>query len=389
MDKTFEVTILGTSGGPIDGNNQSFMVRPAFSKELNSINVDGGVVISQIIELVKYMKRSVMNIHEGSDGLVESFYENDMEHERLFTNPFHDCQKGFGTNFIKLVIEKLNLDRSNIDSINIMRVSLQIYEKIKEYYVTHAHLDHISAIVLNTPYIYSKAYSNKTMKICGLPFVIDALDEHIFNDKIWPNLTAEKDGRLELVKLENKQCSQIKSIPQFSIIPFTVCHGQSVSNETVPVYSTVFVLNDKISNNTLVICGDLQHDPPTERLNKISNVWKYLADYVKPQSLSGIIIECSSTSIVRDCQLYGHLSPPLLIEEMISLRDMYCKKYNTTKPLIDKILKLNLIVTHVKMENMDKDPRLIILEELNELKEAHDMTNLHISISLQGYTYLL
>lgn len=59
---------------------------------------------------------------------------------------------------------------------------------IDTYLITHPHLDHISAFVVNT------AGLNKPKKLAGLPSTISAFKTHIFNNIIWPNLSDENNG---------------------------------------------------------------------------------------------------------------------------------------------------------------------------------------------------
>jgi cAMP phosphodiesterase len=67
------------------------------------------------------------------------------------------------------------------NAINIVR------EQVSAYLITHPHLDHVSGFIINTAG-YTKA---KQKRIAALPFVVDALRTHVFNDILWPNLTDE------------------------------------------------------------------------------------------------------------------------------------------------------------------------------------------------------
>lgn len=63
-------------------------------------------------------------------------------------------------------------------------------ELIDTYLITHPHLDHISAFVINTAGLSGP----RRKKLAGLPGTIQALKTHIFNNIIWPNLSDEDDG---------------------------------------------------------------------------------------------------------------------------------------------------------------------------------------------------
>lgn len=61
---------------------------------------------------------------------------------------------------------------------------------IDTYLITHPHLDHISAFVINTAGLLGP----RRKKLAGLPGTIQALKTHIFNNVIWPNLSDEDHG---------------------------------------------------------------------------------------------------------------------------------------------------------------------------------------------------
>lgn len=57
--------------------------------------------------------------------------------------------------------------------------------------VTHPHLDHMSALAINTPLIQA-GKGPKT--VAALPSTIAAIRDYLFNDITWPNLSDEDDG---------------------------------------------------------------------------------------------------------------------------------------------------------------------------------------------------
>lgn len=59
---------------------------------------------------------------------------------------------------------------------------------IDTFLITHPHLDHISAFVINTAGI------SRPKRLAGLPSTISAFKTHIFNNVIWPNLSDENNG---------------------------------------------------------------------------------------------------------------------------------------------------------------------------------------------------
>lgn len=57
--------------------------------------------------------------------------------------------------------------------------------------ITHPHLDHLSALAINTP-VLEAGSGPKTLT--ALPSIVTAIKNHMFNDVIWPNLSDEDGG---------------------------------------------------------------------------------------------------------------------------------------------------------------------------------------------------
>lgn len=66
-----------------------------------------------------------------------------------------------------------------------------VREHVDAYLITHPHLDHLSGFAINTAAFHN---TSRPKKLSALPFTVNAIKQHIFNDVIWPNLTDEEDG---------------------------------------------------------------------------------------------------------------------------------------------------------------------------------------------------
>lgn len=62
---------------------------------------------------------------------------------------------------------------------------------VSTYLITHPHLDHIAGFAINTAAFHA---TSRPKRLAALPFTVDAIKKHIFNDVIWPNLTDEDGG---------------------------------------------------------------------------------------------------------------------------------------------------------------------------------------------------
>ncbi|QLQ80027.1 hypothetical protein HG537_0D00270 [Torulaspora globosa] len=361
---SFEVTILGASGGPDGGATQCFMVRPMGCRGLRSICVDGGAGFGEISQILARSKDSCKS------ELLESFYANDFEP----AGQFFDDKASISVGFPQCMIGSLE---HALEKQNTFTKAMEIYMGVKEYYITHAHLDHIGAMVLNSP-LACDANNEDGKLIYALPFTLQAIEKHIFNDVIWPDLLHCGSNRLKLSRLTDGIPHVCTVFPQWDIIPFKVHHGFSASIVDKRVYSTVYLFSDRTTKQALLVCGDLEPDSASDGEPLLEKAWEYIAKRVTRGNLRGIIIECSSSASTPKHELYGHMSPAYLVGQLSRLREMYGDP--------NALAGLNVLVTHVKTIISEKDPRLVILQELREaaLQERLDV---RFSMAVQGYTF--
>jgi len=80
----------------------------------------------------------------------------------------------------------------NFPCISAKANALYIFRDILHaFLITHPHLDHLSAMAINTPAL---EYGREAKAIVALPSTIEAIKNHIFNDWLWPNLSDEGHG---------------------------------------------------------------------------------------------------------------------------------------------------------------------------------------------------
>lgn len=73
-----------------------------------------------------------------------------------------------------------------------------VREHVSTYLITHPHLDHVSGFVINTAAFHN---TSRPKRLAALPFTVNAIKTHIFNNVLWPNLTDE-DGGVGLVTFQ-------------------------------------------------------------------------------------------------------------------------------------------------------------------------------------------
>lgn len=391
---SFEVIILGGLGGPSELSTQCFMVRPYDSNEINSLCIDGGAGVGHIMDtLVCSNEDLAVNGDEVDDDFHKYFKSLDQYHydqnnnykysrrsKRLKLSKLAQTENpNIKVGFSNKLIETLN------DKPTVLEKAYSIYQGIESYYITHPHLDHINGMILNSPLMFERdLLSQKTLY--GLNFTTEALQKHVFNDIIWPNLANEAASNLHIETLAPSQIQNIKAFPNWDMVPFKLCHGTKVIDGS-RIFSTVYLLRDRVNKNAIIFFGDTdynQHvDGKETGFDLLDSFWAYLADNIPFNELRGIFIECSSTCNYSDEQLYGHLSPQHLID---NLRDLH-GKYNRT---MDCRFDLNVIITHVKMVPTSTDPRLTILQELRTIaKTIPELEGIKFHLALNKHRFIL
>lgn len=358
----FEITILGGTGGPFEGSTQCFMVRDARRRDLASICIDGGVGLGAIAKMLRT---------PSYEDAVESLYQNELEPVGKYIDiellNSGVAKQGFS--------ERLLM---HVPKAPIVQQAMQIFQGIGEYYITHPHMDHIAGMVVNSAAVYEPAVPSKKL-IKGLPFTIHPLAQHVFNDAVWPQLTNPALGGLTFSTLENKTVCASTTLPQFDVKPFEVHHGACVANLRDTVSSTVYVITDRQTQDTIVVCGDLEKDPDSDGEGQLAAVWKHLAEHVQLSRLRAVLIECSNSQSIDERRLFGHLSSVRLVGELEALRKAY---------QVGTLGNLTVLVSHVKMVYADEDPRLTIIKELRALAASKQgLDKVSFSIAVQGCTF--
>lgn len=362
----FHITVLGASGGPIEGMTSAYLVKPAAIPYETIITnnvtdalvlVDAGCGISKMAEIIaddlqgspNRTTESLLRLY--SETLtVESYTAPTLRRTRMLQSP-HLLQK----------------DASPI------QLAFTLADTLKNILITHPHMDHIAALVINSP-----AFGLESGKhIYGLPETVDALQSHVFNDQIWPNLSSQKNGTfLDFVPLESESCISIND--RFAVTPFTVSHG-CVSDGS-RYHSTAYLLKDITADKRLLVFGDLEADSYCQSENNI-RIWEHVSEYIIDGTLRTILIECSTPNLPPRIPLYGHLTPDALFSELSTLDEVL-----KGKGYAKGVKGLNVLITHVKETMSNVDPRITILRELRELNEKMGL-EVEITVVLPGQTY--
>lgn len=197
------------------------------------------------------------------------------------------------------------------------------------FLITHAHLDHISGLVMS-----AGSLSGPRKRIYATKETLDDLTT-IFSDRIWPNLASWSEIDEDYKLLYSLYASPLfcpfpadamsphrlladnkyKSItPAISVRTIPISHGH---NDMGHYGSAAFFLRHDQSTHEFLFFGDVEPDAVAMHPQTL-NVWRAAAPMI-PQTLSAIFIECSWPAGRSDATLYGHLSPTHLVDELVAL----------------------------------------------------------------------
>ncbi|NGX53780.1 MAG: hypothetical protein K1000chlam4_00499 [Chlamydiae bacterium] len=280
----FKLIVLGSDGGPRENNLSGFLLAPFDSTDF--ITLDAGTLLTGID--IAYRNHHFADIVFNDRDLTPA-----------------------GTIFLK---------------------------HIKAYLITHAHLDHVAALVFNSQSDISKP-------ILALDPTIDNLRDHLFNDRIWADFGDEGENGRKLYHYHRLKPSEKKAIPgtSMTVEPFPLNHAKHCP-------STAFLIEHQ--ENYLLHFGDTVPDTPS-REKRLEPIWKRITPLLQEKKLKAIVIECSTPN--KQDKSHSHLDPAMLLHELRHLQEI-----SQTS-----LKEFTVIVTHRK-EILQKAPdaKALIVAEL-------------------------
>jgi len=195
---------------------------------------------------------------------------------------------------------------------------------IKGYFISHAHLDHLAGLIINSP-------EDSTKNIYGLQSTLQTLKTHYFTWASWANFADEGES---------------PALKKFHYKPLEPGNEVAIENTTLKVQafplshsnltSTAFLVH---SNDVYILyLGDTGPDA-VEKSTNLQKLWEAVAPLIKNKQLKAIMIEVSFPGEQPDKTLFGHLTPRWLMAEMDKLAALTGN---------DAIKGLNIVVTHLK-----------------------------------------
>lgn len=298
-EQHFQVVVMGSGGGPMENDLSGYLIAQAGSNEF--ISLDAGTLLAGITRA--------------------------------------EQETGFGA--IPTSAPSPYLPQAQI-----------LRDRIKAYLISHAHLDHVAGLVIN-----STLDTNKP--IFGIPDTIDNLRDHLFNWKIWPNFGSEgKKPYLNKYSYQRLKPGQRVPIPgtAMTVEAFPLSHPDQY-------LSTAFLIES--SDSYVLYLGDTAPDilSPKKRLSK---VWQRVAPLIRQKKVQAIFIECSYTDAQNKNQLFGHLDPQFLMQELDHLA---CEVNSDSSQT--SLAGLKVLVTHIKESLLKNSTARELIEQ--ELTSQNDL----------------
>ena len=168
---------------------------------------------------------------------------------------------------------------------------------IRHVFLTHSHLDHIAALPLLADTLFDELVANPII-VHAQQQTLAALQQHIFNGRIWPDFTVLPDREYAVLKLSAIDADSATTIGDRSIQMIAVKH-------TVPAVACRVESGGK----SLVFSGDTTTN---------DDLWDALNRY---DDLDLLFVESAFAN--KDIDLArkaGHYCPQLLAEDLAKLR---------------------------------------------------------------------
>jgi len=251
------------------------------------------------------------------------------------TNDFISLDAGTINAGIEKAIEKKTFKVSTSDVLK---------KYIKGYLISHAHLDHVSGLIINSP-----ADSSKT--VYATHKCMEMMENHYFNDQTWVNFGDEGPG-FHIKKYHFQTLNLNEETPlsntKMMVKAFPLSHVN-------PFESTAFLVRNE--NTYALYLGDTGPDE-VEKSNNLRDLWTAIAPLVKEKQLKGIFIEVSFPNEQPDKFLFGHLTPNYLMKELHVLESLAGK---------GSLENFKIIITHLK------PPAKNIVKIKEQLKKQNDL----------------
>ncbi|MFA8450096.1 MAG: MBL fold metallo-hydrolase [Bacteroidales bacterium] len=240
-----------------------------------------------------------------------------------------------------------------------------ILNHISAYLISHPHIDHISGMLVTAP-----VDNKKNIFLTGRTKNI--LLKNVFNWEVVANFTDEGKDPIGRYVFKEMKFDKFYTDDRtgFQIRAFPLSHSNDYE-------SSAFLITDGLYY--VLYIGDTGADR-IENSDNLSKIWNVVAPLVKDASLRGIFIESSFSQGRRDNQLYGHLRPDLIVEELSKLSKLAFGEKKIKEPLKG----LKVVITHIKPQLIGVPLSKLRHQIYSELQQKGSYLGCNFIIPVQG-----
>jgi len=212
--------------------------------------------------------------------------------------------------------------------------------RIKDIFITHAHLDHIRDISFLADNIIV-ARRKQNVNIISIRSVISTIKKNLLNDSLWPDFTMIPDYENAVLRYLTVTVGTPLKVNGYHITAYKV-------NHSVPAVG--YLVEDR-NNKRFFYTGDT---------GSTDSTWKKIGD----RKLDCLIIEVSFPNRMSEmAALTGHLTARLLKEEIRKIKQMPDRIYIAhVKPQHLKVIRAEIENLRMKNIKLLKDGDVITIK---------------------------
>ncbi|KAK4983271.1 3',5'-cyclic-nucleotide phosphodiesterase pde1 [Elasticomyces elasticus] len=188
-EAAIQVICLGSGGGPSEDDVTGLLVRSTATQWANNslLAVDAGTHLASITRI---LQNDFPLISQDPKPCADS---NGNGHD----SPKEDSDCSSSASPEESLPQPTVLTSGPFAGLSVPHSSARanaadiVRNHVSTYLITHPHLDHLSGFAVNTAAFHA---TSRPKRLAALPFTVNAVKSHIFNDVIWPNLTDEDGG---------------------------------------------------------------------------------------------------------------------------------------------------------------------------------------------------
>ncbi|KAF8337618.1 cyclic-AMP phosphodiesterase [Cantharellus anzutake] len=342
---SFDLVVLGCGGGPDELNLSSYLFKTCQNQWCDGIlSVEAGSGLGALRELL------------SRDPFI-----------------FEDLK----------VIGKDDLAEKVLDDGSPSQRAARIYSWIRTFLISHAHLDHVCGLIIGA----GSTSSSSPRYIAGTETVVRDIDTVFGGQKLWPKLASRYESPASTFGFIYNSLSSFGPYhslsPNISVLLLPITHGM-VDGGTYE--STAFFIRNDTTLEECLFFGDVEPDSISSYPQTL-NVWRTAAPKIRDGMLSHIFLECSWTSARPIHLLFGHLSPPHILDELMALaREVVSVGRHSTRKILDSQLEgilrgVTLVIIHCKEPITPSNPESDIVDVIvGEVKKLVYPARLGVSV---------